>query len=311
MTRSLLQAAILTGILSTVGISAAASAGHGLYAKPDRLADFAEIHGFEHPSVAAAAQSAVKPRLGVSIAAVGQSDLDAMSLEYGVRIERMLPDSIAAGIGLKAGDVVTAIGDRPAYSPERMQYLISIADSPTTITLSRAGRTLTLPVDFTPTAQPTAGDRAALGIRIQNMTRALKEAFGAEDDNGVLIAQVNTGSAAEKAGLKAGDVVVAIGDRTVQETGDVLGALATRAPGDEVRVTILRDRAESDATVALGGAADAMVPGKALGQYAIRKGHGEHGYGHPRHGRYGKSGGSWHGHCERSADEKTLQQGPF
>lgn len=311
MTKRFFPAVIAAAAVVTGGLTVTASAGHGQYSTADKLAKFAEIHGFEHPSVAEAGQSADRPRLGVAIAAIGQSDLDAMSLEYGVRVEHVMPDSLAADSGLKAGDVVTAVGDRPAYSPERLQHLVGVADGATTIAVTRAGLVLQLPIDFTPTAQAAGSGQAELGVRIQNMTAALKEAFGANGENGVLISEVSAGSAADKAGLKAGDVVVAIGDRAVQQASDVLNALTTHAPGERVDVTILRDRAESLVTVALGVMTEAMVPAKRSKRYGHGyDGHGMHGYGHPGYGGYGSGRGSWHDHFSPGSTKDTLQQRP-
>lgn len=305
MSKTILPAALVAVAIAASGLSATASAGYGTCSKADKMAKFAEIHGFAHPHAAASAE---KPRLGVAIAAVNQADLDTMGLEYGVRIERVMPQSLAADIPLQPGDVVTAVGDRPAYSPERLQHLVGAAEGSTTIALTRTGQALKLPVDFSVASKPADEGKPALGVRIQNMTSALKEAFGAQGDKGVLIAQVSDGSAAAAAGLKAGDVVVAVDDQAVQMTGDVLQALSTRTPGDEVEVKILRDRAEASVTVVLGQAEHSMPYGKPYHWHG-HKGHGKHGYGHPYHGGLGH--GSWHGGIARDRSGELSQQGPF
>jgi S1-C subfamily serine protease len=311
MSKKRFPALVMAAAVATGGLSATAWAGHGQLSEAEKLSKFAEIHGFEHPLVANSANPADKPRLGVAIAAISQSELDAMSLEYGVRVKSVMPASLAADSGLKAGDVVTAIGDRPAYSPARMQHLISVADGATTIGLTRTGQSLRLPIDFTQTTQAAASGKPALGIRIQNMTAALKEAFGSKGDNGVLIAQVVDGSAAETAGLKAGDVVVAIGDRAVQGTPDVLRALAAHAPGDQVDVTILRNQAETAVIVALGQAPATMAPTKGHGKHGHgHQGHGMPGYGHPGHGGYGTGHGSWHGRFSPDSVQDAPQRRP-
>lgn len=302
---------MVAATLAAGSLGTAATAGHAHYSKADKLEKFAQIHGFEHPSIANSAQQASKPRLGVAIAAISQPDLDAMSLEYGVRIDRVIPGSIAANAGLKSGDVVTAIGDRPAYSPERMQHLVGIAGDETTVALTRAGQALSLPIDFAPAK---AGGKPVLGIRIQDMTADLKDAFGAAGNDGVLISQVTDGSAADRAGLKAGDVVIAIDNRAIQRTSDVPRALAGHAPGEEVEVKILRERAEQAVTVALGEAATAMMHDSGKGKHGHGhwhgfKDHGHYGYGHPHHG-WGKGQGSRHGQYAPYQGNKAPQQRP-
>ena len=59
-------------------------------------------------------------------------------------------------------------------------------------------------------------------------------------------------SAASRAGLKDGDVLVRFGDRPLDSFEDLLTALRDRQPGDTVRVIYLRDGLEHDATATLG-----------------------------------------------------------
>jgi membrane-associated protease RseP (regulator of RpoE activity) len=329
MSKSLFQATLLASAVAFTSLSGAAFAYPGGYSCADKMAKFEAIHGFPYPGQATHKwqAQAEKPRLGVALSAIGQADLDALSLEYGVRIERVMPGSAAASAGLKPGDIVTAMGDRPAYSPERLQHLVSTADTETTVALTRDADTLKLPIRFADPSASSDNSRAALGIRIQNMTPDLKTAFGAADERGVLIAQVNDGSAAGKAGLKAGDVVVAVGDKDIQGTSDVTGALAAFAPGDEVGVTILRDRTESTLNIALDAAPQHSMTGRFPGWHGhAYPGHGKHGmYGHgyPGHGQHGHGyrwhqwhgqdphgQGNWHGRFSPGADHDAPVRRP-
>ena len=118
--------------------------------------------------------------------------------------------SVAEDIGLEACDVITDIGGRPAYSPQRLQHLIAESFGASTITLIRNGESQQLQAEYSMLESADTDDKAALGIRMQALPEYLKEAFGADGSQGVLISLIITGSAASQAGLKAGDVVVGI-----------------------------------------------------------------------------------------------------
>jgi hypothetical protein len=68
--------------------------------------------------------------------------------------------------------------------------------------------------------------------------------FGEEARSGVPISGVRPGSPAEKAGVKAGDVIVMFGGVTVKNLEDLTFALRAKRPGDQVEVRVLRDGAE-------------------------------------------------------------------
>lgn len=227
------------------------------------------------------------PRLGVAIGAIPQQQLDAMQIEYGVRINEVMAGSPAAQAGMKINDVVTEIDGRPAYSPERMQFLIGQAAANATVKIIRDGETMTLSAAFVDPKVAERSGRAALGVRIQAMTEDLKEAFGAQGGNGVLISQVAKDSAAGEAGIKAGDVIVSIAGNGIMGVRDVHRILADYAPGDRIDLTLLRDRQQQKLNLALGNApaeehAKAMHPHGMYG-HGYKHGHGYHGHG-KKHG---------------------------
>ncbi len=93
--------------------------------------------------------------------------------------------------------------------------------------------------------------RAGLGAIVQGLTPKMAESFGLATTEGALLAGVNPGSAAEKAGLKAGDIVLEIDAEKVTDEGDLVAKLYTRQPGDTVNVTILRNGTQSTLPVTL------------------------------------------------------------
>jgi serine protease Do len=92
------------------------------------------------------------------------------------------------------------------------------------------------------------GGRGRLGVGIQNLGDQLAEYFGVE--GGALIASVREDSPAERAGLRAGDVIVGIADKDVEDPGDLISVLADREAGP-VDVRIVRERQPRTLTVEL------------------------------------------------------------
>jgi serine protease Do len=82
--------------------------------------------------------------------------------------------------------------------------------------------------------------RGWLGVGIQDLSEELAEKFGVKNRRGVLVSQVFEGSPAEKAGLKVGDVVLALNDRRVEQTRELSRAVAALAPGSRASLKILR-----------------------------------------------------------------------
>jgi S1-C subfamily serine protease len=86
--------------------------------------------------------------------------------------------------------------------------------------------------------------RGMLGINIQNPTEEMKEAFGLKDTKGVLVGGVKTGSAADKAGIKRGDIIVAINGEKVEDSNVLRNRVAGTAPGTEITLTVMREGSE-------------------------------------------------------------------
>jgi Do/DeqQ family serine protease len=93
--------------------------------------------------------------------------------------------------------------------------------------------------------------RGLLGVGIQPVNEDIKEAFGLKDTKGVLIPEVKRGSAAEKAGIKRDDVIIAINGETIDDTNVLRNKVAGTKPGTEIRVKIMRDGKEQELTVVL------------------------------------------------------------
>jgi membrane-associated protease RseP (regulator of RpoE activity) len=88
------------------------------------------------------------------------------------------------------------------------------------------------------------------GVMVENITPQLGEFFGAKNGNGVLVRSVEKGSRGEKAGLRAGDVIVRVGDQPIHDSSDFTHALRS-GTGNSVTVSVIRDKKEQTLTLTL------------------------------------------------------------
>ncbi len=97
--------------------------------------------------------------------------------------------------------------------------------------------------------------RGQLGVMIQNLTADLAKQFGLSEPEGVLVSQVNTNSPAEKAGMKAGDVIVRYDDEQATSVQQLRNLVANSFPGTKVKIEIMRDGREKTLTATIGNRA--------------------------------------------------------
>ncbi len=94
--------------------------------------------------------------------------------------------------------------------------------------------------------------RGWLGVQIIPLSEDLAKTYRRRDAKGAAITDVTDGSPAEKAGLKPGDVVIGVDGRTVDDNNDLSRYIASKAPGDTVRLQVVRDGEERPVSVTLG-----------------------------------------------------------
>jgi serine protease Do len=94
--------------------------------------------------------------------------------------------------------------------------------------------------------------RGFLGIILQDITPGLAEAFNLPDQNGALVADVSPNSPAEKAGVKSGDVIVALNGKNVGDSSSLQLAVSENAPGSPAALKLIRDGKAKTVSVTLG-----------------------------------------------------------
>ena len=102
-------------------------------------------------------------------------------------------------------------------------------------------------------------NRGRLGVMIQTMSPELAKSFGLEKNKGALIAQIQKDSAAEKAGLQEGDIVILFDGKGIDNAADLSRAVASARPDTEHNVKVLREGKEAEVKVKLDAAADTSV----------------------------------------------------
>jgi serine protease Do/serine protease DegQ len=83
--------------------------------------------------------------------------------------------------------------------------------------------------------------RGVLGVNIQTLTPDIAESMELGNAQGALVSQVVDGSAAARAGIKAGDVITAVNGKQVKDAAGLRNSIGLLSVGDRVDVTLLRD----------------------------------------------------------------------
>jgi serine protease Do len=223
-------------------------------------------------------------RLGGSYLGVGFIDVDAdranrlkLGDPRGVEITKVEEGSPAAAAGLKTGDVllsyngenilgaqqlVRMVQETPQGRKVRIQYWREGKTQSTVVTLGEVPRTMELPDVVTNSGFPvvrtfTIPDIPAtllvwkssmLGIEAEPVDSQLAQYFGVKQ--GVLVRSVRKGSVAEKSGLKAGDVLTAIGGQSVASPHDITSFLRMHDSSKPVPVALMRDHKELTLNIA-------------------------------------------------------------
>jgi serine protease Do len=223
--------------------------------------------------------------LGVDIADITSDRLGALKLkeEQGVEVTMVDQDAPAGKAGIKEHDVILTMNGTAIESKTQLQRMIHETPPGRVVTLglSRDGQPVAIKVqladrhrefphiskgkdiDIQIPPLPNVADfdipeinvvvvrsSRRSGLMVENLTPQLGEFFGAKNGNGVLVRSVEKGSRADKAGLRAGDVITRVADQPVHDTSDFTHALRSHAAGS-VGVSVIRDKKEQTLTLTL------------------------------------------------------------
>jgi len=227
--------------------------------------------------------------LGVDIADINADRVATLKLkeEKGVEVTMVDQDAPAGKAGIKEHDVILSMNGTSVDSKSQLQRMIHETPPGRVVTLglSRDGQPLTIKVQLADrdTEFPHMGKTKDFhfeippipnvpnipdfevpnmgvvvvhssmrsGLMVENLTPQLGEFFGAKNGTGVLVRSVEKGSHADKAGLRAGDVITRIGGQMIHDTSDFTSALHSRTKGGSVSIGIIRDKKEQTFTLTL------------------------------------------------------------
>jgi len=214
--------------------------------------------------------AAAIPALGQDVGWLGVSIEDQR--EPGAVIRSVEPNSPAEKAGLKEGDVIVEFNKEQVIGVQQLTRLVRetpvgrIVD----VKVRRDNREETFKVTTERGSELRSGrfelalpnvhiladsilrDMPRLqvntvyvqaGIRVEQMTDQLRDFFGVYSSNGVLVTSVDSGSAAEKAGLKAGDVVTTIDGKNIQTPAEFGRQMRV---GSKPTLKIIRDKQERE-----------------------------------------------------------------
>ena len=219
--------------------------------------------------------------LGVDIADVSAERLSELKLkeEHGAEVTMVDQDAPAGKAGLHEHDVIVSVNGTAVESAAQLRRMIKETPPGRVVNLgiSRDGQPLSVKVqladrhksmewepkihpeipkipsmpDFDlPVSVVIVHSSARSGLMVENMTPQLGEFFGVKGGNGVLVRSVEKGSRGDKAGFRAGDVIVKVNNQAVHDSSDFTHALRS-SQGSSTSVTLIRDKKEQKLTLTL------------------------------------------------------------
>ncbi len=93
---------------------------------------------------------------------------------------------------------------------------------------------------------------ARLGVTVQEVNQTLAESFGLARPEGALVSDVIKGSAADKAGLKSGDIIVGLDNHPIVDSGDLPAMIGAAKPGEKVTLDVWRQGQKHEMVANLG-----------------------------------------------------------
>jgi serine protease Do len=188
----------------------------------------------------------VRSYLGIKISGLREDpELREMvsGIKDGVVVRAIPPGGPAAKSELKAGDVITAVDGKGVSTSQQLKNEIRAKKIGQSVTLDvhRNGKNLKVkvkPEAWPDETIPVANKRAPadeeesknLGLAVKSVTKELADQFGVERMEGVIVTEVEQGSAAERKGIRAGDIITEVNQKPVTTAKEFRDALKSSDP---------------------------------------------------------------------------------
>jgi S1-C subfamily serine protease len=206
--------------------------------------------------------------LGVSISDVSKRIADDQGLKTtdGAYVSSVVDDSPADSIGLKKGDVISSFAGRQIYDADDLTKSVKRTSPGSLVSLGivRKGQKKTLSVVLgnydqrersilitSPRARSFRfiSESATHGMSLMELNDQLSEYFEVPEGEGVLVKEVKKESSANNAGIKAGDILLRIGGKRVDEVSDVPRILGKFEGDQKAEVELLRKGSKKTVTI--------------------------------------------------------------
>jgi serine protease Do len=193
--------------------------------------------------------------LGVQIQTVTPELAESLGLPEarGALIAGVFKGDPADEAGIRVGDVVVEFDGKAVETDRDLVSLVgsTLVGKKAVVKVIRDGKEVPLKVDIAKRVDDDEegggeeGDEDslqpfALGIKVQDLTEDLVERFGLDDGKGILVTEVESGSAADKAGVSRGDIVVEAGRSPVTNIKDFRKALKGVKKGEPLLLLVKR-----------------------------------------------------------------------
>ncbi len=200
--------------------------------------------------------------LGVQIQSVTQDVADAIDLAKpaGALVTDIMKDSPAARAGIKQGDAITAVGEKAVSAPNDLSRLVADLSpgDKETVTVWRFGKSVDLKVeigsndDGKANAEEAIPARPRIGVALADLTPKIRERLSLSHDiQGAVVANVSADKPAAEAGLKAGDVILSVNDKTIHDASEAKSAVAEVGKAKKKSVLLLIQRGNNKTFVAV------------------------------------------------------------
>src|SRR5436309_13268894 len=271
-----MRKSILKAMLSVAILTIGAYSAQAFSSQP-----YGESYGFSSEDLGGGSY------LGVDTRDIRADRLSALKIkeEDGVEVTLVDQDAPAGKAGIREHDVILTLNGTQVESVEQLRRMIreippgrvvtlgisrdgqpmtikaQLADRKNTFAMGPQGQSFKFVAPVIPPMPPmpdidvpvsivVVHSSTRSGLMVENLTPQLADFFGAKNGNGVLVRSVEKGSRAEKAGFRAGDVIVKVNEEQVNDTSDFSHAVRARS-GNSVKVGVIRDKKEQSFTLSL------------------------------------------------------------
>jgi serine protease Do len=189
--------------------------------------------------------------LGVQITAVDEKMAKALGLEKaeGILITKVDEDSPAEKAGLQREDIILEFQGKKPESLSALQMMVAATEPGTEVELLilRKGKEKVIKMKLgelkTGQAQEQKEEKveSKLGLQVRTLTPSLARRLGYEGEKGVVVVNVQRGSLAYDAGLRARDLIIEVNRQPVENTDDYYSIVDKVKKGDTILLVIKRD----------------------------------------------------------------------